>query len=62
MQKLEPENRAAHDPFLDRCFGYSITMDGAEKISDLEMKAVAVRKINLKIATLTDICKGEECW
>ena len=28
LQKLEPENRAAHDPFLDRCFGYSITMDG----------------------------------
>jgi len=62
LEKLQPENRAAHDPFLDRCFGFSAAMEGAEKQSDLVLEASATKNIDIRIATLTGVYKDGEGW
>jgi len=62
LEGLEPQNRASHDPFIDRCFGFRITMDGAEKVSDVELKAAATSSIDIKIATLTGKFEGGKGW
>ena len=61
LQKLEPENRASHDPFLNRVFGYSVTMKGAEKASDLSLEA-STKDIDIRIATLTGIFPDRKGW
>jgi len=62
LEKLEPADRASHDPFLDRCFGYSVRMKGAESISETELKASAVKDVDIRISTLTGIFKGGNGW
>ena len=62
LQNLQPDNRASHDPFLGRCFGYQVSMKDAKKVSDTSLKASGIRKIDIKIATLSKIFPDADGW
>ena len=52
LQGIEIEDRASHDPFLDRCFGFRMEGKGLRKQSPLELASDgAVKDIDIRIAS-----------
>lgn len=63
LQGIQPEDRASHDPFLNRCFGFRIEGRGLEKVSPLEMQNSApARDIDIRIAAESGIYPDPEEW
>ena len=57
---IEIENRASHDPFLDRCFGYRIEGVGMQKASDTELVSSSdLKSVDIRISTFCDILHDE---
>ena len=63
LQGIEIENRAAYDPFKDRCFGFRMEGRGLAKTSPLELSSDgAVKDIDIRIATDSAIYSDPEDW
>lgn len=63
LQGIEIENRAAYDPFKDRCFGFRMAGKGLGKTSELELSSDgAVKEIDICIATHSGIFASPDDW
>ena len=63
LQGIEIENRAAYDPFKDRCFGFRMEGRGLEKTSQLEMTSSSqIKDIDIRIITDSGIYSDPEEW
>ena len=57
---IELPDRAAYDPFLDRCFGYRVVGEGMQKVSAQELcTATPSKKLDIRIATFGGIFHDE---
>ena len=62
-QGIEIENRAAYDPYMDRCFGYRMEGKGLKKSSPLALSSEgAVKDIDMRIATDCGIYPNPDEW
>ena len=63
LQGLEVENRAAYDPFMDRCFGFRMEGRGLAKTSPLELASDgAIKDIDIRITTDSGIYGDPDEW
>lgn len=63
LQGIDLENRAAYDPFMDRCFGFRMEGKGFSRTSPLELESDgSVKDIDLRIATECGICHEDDEW
>ena len=63
LEGIEIENRAAYDPFMDRCFGFRMEGKGLKKISQVELESAgAVKDVDLRIVTDSGIYSDPDEW
>ena len=63
LQGINLENRAAYDPFLNRCFGFRIDGKNFIKQSSLELASDGeLKDIDIRIATESNIYPDHDGW